>query len=150
MNLKLTLPALVILTCATSAHADFWSKNFTNPAKKAGAAIAKPFEKATDWVAVRSGVKPTVDNANKATTATAAAADQTAASLKALTPKAEAALNTFNSTWPLISWSIFGVLLLVCLLLMAKVVAAWKVALGGPPSAKGPSQEARSGKPSFA
>ena len=78
-----------------------WLLCFNSPASALD--LGKPFKKATNWVAVRSGLKPTGDNLNNASTSTAAAAQQATVTgkeaevaIQELKPKASAGLESIT------------------------------------------------------
>lgn len=60
--------------------------------------VTKPFTKATDWVAERSGVKPSGDNINEASRSATATAKEVQQAVAALTPEAKLALISVTRT----------------------------------------------------
>lgn len=128
---KLTLTALVLLfTFNSTVNASLLSEALDKAARWPGGQLFGSTPRKANEAAGAATIA-----ANKASALT----DEAQAKLKILAPKAETALDMFNSSYGYVAGSFIALMALICLLLAPKVISAWKVALS---KAKAPAQSA--------
>lgn len=102
--------------------------------------LAKPFTKATDWVAKQSGVKPTMDNVNNAAKSAQDVAKEAQKAETEVAPKLNDMLDSLKNTsdnasinMTLLRWPLFVSSVFLCLWLFGRAIDSWRVALSRPP-----------------